>query len=402
MNHTYRIIPVYTGDVSGVASALYELGGMVVIHDPSGCNSTYNTHDETRWYDKESLIFISGLSERDAVLGNDRKLIEDVTKAALELHPAFIALTNSPIPFMNGTDFLAIARVIEKKTGIPAFYVPANGMHDYTVGAGAAFASLAGYMSKECKTALDDLRTEKENAVRMNILGMTPLDFDAAGAVVKMEDMMMAHGFEIVADLGMGEHAYNWKNASHAQVNLVVSATGLPLAEEMEKRYRIPYVVGIPTGKFAKVLLDSLKKAAQSGSNVDAFQTAMGQAGIREKKNCLLIGEAVTMKSIAAAIALEHGKLVRVVCPLESGAKLLTGEDAHIEGEEELEMLLGQQAKEETTVVADPLYEPVMPENVRFIPLSHEAFSGRCFAKQRVCAVGDPADVLTYLEEQGV
>ena len=44
MKKTYRILPVYTGDVSGAASALYELGGMTVIHDPSGCNSTYNTH----------------------------------------------------------------------------------------------------------------------------------------------------------------------------------------------------------------------------------------------------------------------------------------------------------------------------------------------------------------------
>ena len=48
MRQAYRILPVYTGDVSGVCSALYELGGMVVMHDPSGCNSTYNTHDETR------------------------------------------------------------------------------------------------------------------------------------------------------------------------------------------------------------------------------------------------------------------------------------------------------------------------------------------------------------------
>ena len=28
------------------------------MHDPSGCNSTYNTHDEIRWYDQDSLIFI--------------------------------------------------------------------------------------------------------------------------------------------------------------------------------------------------------------------------------------------------------------------------------------------------------------------------------------------------------
>lgn len=60
MRESYTILPVPAGDVSGIASALYELGGMVVIHDPSGCNSTYNTHDELRWYDKESDIFISG------------------------------------------------------------------------------------------------------------------------------------------------------------------------------------------------------------------------------------------------------------------------------------------------------------------------------------------------------
>ena len=79
MRQSYRIIPVYTADVSGVCSALYELGGMTVMHDPSGCNSTYNTHDELRWYDQDSLIFISGLTEIDAVMGNDRKFINDIT-----------------------------------------------------------------------------------------------------------------------------------------------------------------------------------------------------------------------------------------------------------------------------------------------------------------------------------
>ena len=117
MNRSYKIIPVYTGDVSGVCSALYEMGGMVEIHDPSGCNSTYNTHDETRWYDQDSLIFISGLSERDAIMGNDKKFTDDVIRAAESLNPAFIALVSSPIPFMNGTDFKGLARLIEKKTG---------------------------------------------------------------------------------------------------------------------------------------------------------------------------------------------------------------------------------------------------------------------------------------------
>ena len=74
MRQAYRIIPIYTADVSGVCSALYELGGMTVMHDPSGCNSTYNTHDEIRWYEEDSLIFISGLTEIDAIMGNERSL----------------------------------------------------------------------------------------------------------------------------------------------------------------------------------------------------------------------------------------------------------------------------------------------------------------------------------------
>ena len=41
-----KVISIYAADTSGVCSALYELGGMTVVHDASGCNSTYATHDE--------------------------------------------------------------------------------------------------------------------------------------------------------------------------------------------------------------------------------------------------------------------------------------------------------------------------------------------------------------------
>ncbi|MCF0145176.1 MAG: oxidoreductase, partial [Eubacterium sp.] len=143
MEQTRIKLPVYTGDVSGSASALYELGGMIVIHDPSGCNSTYNTHDEVRWYDKESLLFISGLTDRDAISGNDGKLINDIIEAARYYKPAFIAIVNSPVPWLIGTDFDAICRAVEEQTGIPAFYIPTNAMHDYICGAGQAFSGLA-------------------------------------------------------------------------------------------------------------------------------------------------------------------------------------------------------------------------------------------------------------------
>ena len=157
MRQSYKIIPIYTADVSGVCSALYELGGMTVMHDPSGCNSTYNTHDEIRWYDQDSMIFISGLTEIDAVMGNDEKLIQDIEEAARELKPKFIALAGSPIPFMNGTDFPAIAEILEQDLGIPSFSVPTNGMHDYVYGAGMALAEIAKRIPDE-KESIKDLK----------------------------------------------------------------------------------------------------------------------------------------------------------------------------------------------------------------------------------------------------
>ena len=140
---TFTHIPVYSGDVSGAASALYEMGGMTVIHDPSGCNSTYNTHDELRWEKKESLIYISGLRESDAIRGNDSRLINDTLSAlsSLKQRPSFIAVCNSPVPDIIGTDFSAITRLIELRSGIRTFYVPTNAMHDYTTGAANALNS---------------------------------------------------------------------------------------------------------------------------------------------------------------------------------------------------------------------------------------------------------------------
>ena len=82
-----RVLSTYSADNFGVCSALYELGGLVVMHDASGCNSTYNTHDEPRWYDMDSMVFISGLTEKDAIFGNDEILVRNLCETAEKLQP---------------------------------------------------------------------------------------------------------------------------------------------------------------------------------------------------------------------------------------------------------------------------------------------------------------------------
>ena len=367
MNRTNRILPVYTGDVSGACSALYELGGMVVIHDPSGCNSTYNTHDETRWYDQDSLIFITGLVERDAILGNDNKLIDDVVDAALELHPRFIALCNSPIPFITGTDFAAICKIIERRTGIPTFYVRTNGMHDYTVGAGRALAEVAKrFVDGDGLTAIP---------YTLNILGATPLDFFHRDAAAVLCDFAHGAGFEVVSCWAMGSGLDELGRAAQASVNLVVSSVGLPAAKVLRRHFGTPFVVGTPVGGFMNELAAALRYSEESQTNSWPCRDARASS---DNGNYCVVGEPVAAGSYAAALERESGVPVRVVCPLEAPKELRVSGDLWVDGEEEVEHALA----EASFVLADALYAPVCPSSAHLEPWPHLAFSGRnCYGQ---------------------
>ncbi len=380
MRQSYRIIPIYTADVSGVCSALYELGGMTVMHDPSGCNSTYNTHDEIRWYDQESLIFISGLTEIDAITGNDRKFIEDIVYAANEFHPGFIALAGSPIPYMTGTDFPAIARIIEKKTGIPTFSVPTNGMHDYVYGAGIALEEVAKRFTDKAKN-LNLQEKESRTGNRINLLGVTPLDFGPQKNVDIMIQNLHRYGWNVLSTWAMGDTLENLQKAGSADVNLVVSAVGLRAANVLWENFGTPYVIGTPNEWLAADVSKALEKAVhekKQNPEKSASEIVYLQNRIQKEAEITLIGEAVTMGSLAAGIEKIYDRSVRVFCPLKDCEGLVGEKDGIVLGEEAMEEVL----KDAQIVVADPLYQPICPEGCDFYGLPHVAFSGRIYQKK--------------------
>ena len=304
MKRINRILPVYAADISGVCSALYELGGMTVMHDASGCNSTYTTHDEPRWYSMDSMVYISALSELEAVMGDDDKLVRDIVDAARNLHPRFICLGGTPIPMMMGTDFKGLARMIEKETGIPTFGIATNGMHSYVRGAGEALRRIA---ERFCPTA-DELEEIKAGMGQMgkgfpegpgsggarlgvNILGATPLDFSLTGNVSGIRKFLSCHGMETVGCWAMKSSLDDMRLAGLADVNLVVSAAGLPAAMELEKKYGTPYVTGTPIGRRTALRLAGLLRlGAGTGKNQSLFggeASGEGVSGLHHAGPCI-------------------------------------------------------------------------------------------------------------------
>ena len=368
MRQARTVLSTYSADTFGVCSALYELGGMTVMHDASGCNSTYSTHDEPRWYRSDSLVFISGLTETDAILGNDDKLINDMLSAIDNFHPAFAAIAGTPIPMMTGFDYEAAAAQIEKESGIPCFGFPTNGMRSYLCGASEALAAFAERMT-------DNITQKRKRGV--NILGATPLDFSLTGTVPSTIKLLTENGWNLIASWAMGSSLEDLSQAGKAEVNLVISGSGMKAAKVLRKKFGTPYVVGTPVGEdFTGEILKCMEKTAEDGSERTAFSEIKAD---KESRSCI-IGETVISRSLAAAIKAETGTAPRVISTLEALPELdglLSPSDVHAMEEEEIQKAL----ENADLVIGDPLYKPLLPKECRFISLPHEAFSGRMFRK---------------------
>ena len=374
-------ISIYSADAFGICSALYELGGLCVMHDASGCNSTYNTHDEPRWYDFDSMVYISGLSEMEAIMGDDQKFIDDIVYTAKELSPNFIAMAGTPIPTMIGTDFKAIANIIEKETNIPTFGFDTTGMHSYVSGAYKAFEALAKRFLKrndkesrvEKKESIDkESREAKNTIIKVNILGATPLDFSINKSVEAMVDLLKENNFEVISTWAMGSSLEYIKNAGDADVNLVVSYSGMGAAKYMYENLNIPYVIGTPFGKeFANKVIEDLKEVKSTKENKISYDNRK----IDKDAEITIVGESIMSESLAYAISKEKNKTVNVISSLETDEKLLLEGDKIAMFEDDIEKCL----KNSKTIIADPLFRPICPIDSNFISLPHEAFSGRIY-----------------------
>ena len=407
MNQTARIISIYAADTSGVCSALYEYGGMTVIHDASGCNSTYTTHDEPRWYDKKSMMFISGLTEKDAVMGNDDRFVDDLIVAANELKPAFIALCASPLPAMIGTDLEAIAYAVEIETGIPSFAVKTNGMQSYITGAGNAFLELAKKFANPGENELcqptaspyvfnaqalklmfgtklptavrantdNDFPKPQEDTfkkIKVNLLGVTPLDYPTKDSIDSLLTFIKESGFELNACVGVDTNLSEFRNIKKAEVNLLLSSCGKPLADYLYSEYKIPFVKGVPYGLgFSDKIKEAIIKAYDSGENIDATE------GFREAGNVAILGERIMSASLASALLLDKGIKANVLETVGDGDfEILKPFDLSCDDEKILE----NELKKYDVIIGDPLFKPICTDK-KFIELPHEAFSGRCFTK---------------------
>ncbi len=376
MQEYHRTLPLATG-YFGLSSALYAFGGLIVVYGPAGGAWHINIEDEPRWYRGPATVVGAGLLEMDVILGNDDKFIDNITKMATSLQRSFVALAGTPISEIIGTDLKGFAKTIQKRSSIPVFMVPTAGSEPYPEGASKAYMALA-------KTFMRPDAPKVDNGV--NVLGAIHLAIGKEQHLTPLLDTIEQAGYTLTGVLSAPppnaiDPLEGVRNAPGAQLNIVVSTSGLELAHHMYAAYGMPYVVGMPVGLRGRDDFLALLRGEQPVSSASASSTT-------RFNHALAIGEPVLNYGLKHCLLHDFGfssvDVVSVVpgrCLFEQaeGCKGTLAEqgpgDVETDSEQEIAALMNNPRVD--CVIADPCYKSLLSTPKKFIPLPHIAMSAR-------------------------
>lgn len=232
-------------DDSGACSVLYELGGITVICDAGGCAGNVCGFDEPRWFTKKSALFSAGLRDMDAILGRDDKLVAKLARVCEQIDGRFAAIVGTPVPAVIATDYRALKRMAEKRTGLPCITIESTGTRLYDKGEEEAYLALFKEFAK------DKLPVKQG---KIGVIGATPLNTGLTSADIIKDNLKQK--YTDVVCFGMDSGLDDIISASECEKILVIASSGIKSAEYLKAVFGTPYELGFPC------LPDGVKAAA--------------------------------------------------------------------------------------------------------------------------------------------
>ncbi len=375
-------LPPYTGDYSGVCSALFDLNCVVIISDANCCTRNYVSYDEPRWIAAKKATFCSELRTMDAIMGNDEKVIKQTVEVAQSLKPDFVVILGSPVPAIIGTDMTGLAGEIEARSGIPSLGFATTGFSYYDKGVSATILALLK------KFATQKLKTIKNS---VNLLGLTPLDFSANDNWSVFWKLIENGGLKVNSSHLMQTDLEQIRRSPAAAVNLVISQSGFSAAKYLADHFGIPYVVATPVGEqSSQKTLRAIKQTIVDKKN----RVISGITPKNTLPSLIIVGEQVISNSLRSAIQLINKEAdITVASFFEMQPELTSPGDIFLKNEAHLVQLL--QSGQFGRLLADPLIAKLpAAAALKCHSLPHPAVSSYLYWDQVPLFIGDEMEQL--------
>jgi nitrogenase molybdenum-iron protein alpha/beta subunit len=373
MKGLHHLLPPLASDYTGICSALYDLDGMIVLHNPSGCMRTVTDIDEPRWASRRVSFFSSGLNESNVIFGDDDAFFRNIVRTFQGTDKKFIALVSTPVPAVIGMDMNDIATRLETTLNVPVFAFNTTGFENYSCGVSEAYLTLAKhYLSS----------SQEKIPMSVNILGATPLDTGSDRHLNMLISLLVQANLSVNAIWTMGSRLEDLIRSPCSELNIVISHTALPLAQYMQKQFGIPYTLSLPVGMQPSARFIALIEKMMQGAVTVEYREEKEADGpeLPPGSRALIIGEPVMSYGIKQCLINDFGVdevQVASLLPLDMIPETDRGSnDLTVGKEKDLENLIGHNHFD--IIVGDPYFRNFIDtkKQTLFISLPHIALSG--------------------------
>lgn len=348
MKNLWKVLPPLLADTFGVTDVIDRGDGLLVIDDSAGYRGNMGSMRPAR-------SVCSNIRIEDVINGTRKKILQAWNESGAKYHPSYVLLSAAPASSMIGTDLDEAAEAISKLSNLPAAALKTSGHKVYDYGISATEKAIAELLLEKQESHFDCFNVVGENTIDRSEENLEALD-------QWLKENGAAHGLSLAVNWGKNNSSESLKRSAEAKINLVTTVAGLGAAEAMKKKLGIPYVAGVPFGKsWSKLVLESL----QSGQT-PILEEQAGQSG-------LIVYEQFAANAIRATLQLDFNQ-PGIVCASfgTMDKKYMQKKDKRLKWEEDLTKLIAESSFE--WIIGDPLVEPLVPDTVRFIPLSSKIF----------------------------
>ena len=213
----------------------------------------------------------------DAILGRDDKLVEKLADAARMIPASFAAIVGTPVPAVIGTDYRALCRMAEKKTGLPVIGVDTDGMEYYDRGLEKAYLALvkAFCRRQDGRESLSGDSACEAASRTVGIWGYSPLDFAGILSEEELRKQIRQMGYGEIICCGAGSRAGDLHKLAGAEKNLVLSPAGEAAARWLQEEFGTPWEYWVP---HADSILDRFTSSMPAGKTLVVHQQVLADA----------------------------------------------------------------------------------------------------------------------------
>ena len=354
MKNLYKYLPPFLADTFGFQEIVDVTDGMGILDDCAPYKGKVSRTDLAEPYYGSRMV-CSNIRMEDVIGGTKSKLLEAFHRSYKEFDPAFVLLSNAPVSSMIGTDLEDVCDTITAESGIPAAAIDLAGHKYYDHGLSETMLALAKLLVEP---------TEEKIPHSINLIGGNAIDWSAE-TLREIRAWITKRGFQIVSQWGSRERAANLKQAAKAELNLVLTVSGLATAKWMEKEFGIPYIAAAP---FGTDWCARLRCAMCYPDQKEVLQLPQDA----QEPHILIVGEQLTANAIRNTLQHAYKMGGTHVATFFTFEKSLSRPgDKRLKCEDDLKNLLHSGVYD--LVIGDRDLSVLAPEGVRWIDLPHGA-----------------------------